>query len=41
MACSVAAVAKTMASEMSELKAMPVKVSTRMRSSSGPAVRGV
>ena len=41
LACSVAAVAKTIASEMSVLNAMPVNVSMRMRFNSGPAAFGV
>lgn len=40
-ACSVAAVAKTIASEINVLSAMPVSVSIRMRFSSGPAAAGV
>ena len=41
LACNVAAVAKTMASEISVLKAIPVNVSIRMRLSSEPAAFGV
>ena len=39
--CSVAAVANTIASDTSELKAIPTIVSRRIRASSGPAVLGV
>src|SRR6476661_6719600 len=39
-ACSVAAVAKTIASDTSELNAMPIIVSMRIRASSGPACFG-
>ena len=39
-ACSVAAVAKTIASDTSELNAMPTIVSIRIRASSGPACFG-